>query len=105
MVAFAVVTEKRVCAWPGMGKLLIDSINVLDRPVIVAYLLIIVSLFVFIQPAGGPGLLCARPARAWRRGERIDGQCRCRPAIHYGAKRPVNLRPTAWRYSVWCCLC
>ena len=25
-----------------MGKLLIDSINVLDRPVIVAYLLIIV---------------------------------------------------------------
>ena len=29
-------------AWPGMGKLLIDSINVLDRPVIVAYLLVIV---------------------------------------------------------------
>jgi peptide/nickel transport system permease protein len=32
-----------------MGKLLIDSINVLDRPVIVAYLLIIVLLFVFIN--------------------------------------------------------
>lgn len=48
VVAFAVVTES-VFAWPGMGKLLLDSINVLDRPVIVAYLLIIVSLFVFIN--------------------------------------------------------
>jgi peptide/nickel transport system permease protein len=34
-IAFAVVTES-VFAWPGMGKLIIDSINVLDRPVIVA---------------------------------------------------------------------
>ena len=33
-----------------MGKLLIDSINVLDRPVIVAYLLIIVTLFIVHQP-------------------------------------------------------
>lgn len=48
LVAFAVVTES-VFAWPGMGKLLLDSINVLDRPVIVAYLLIIVTLFVFIN--------------------------------------------------------
>jgi peptide/nickel transport system permease protein len=32
-----------------MGKLLIDSINVLDRPVIVAYLLIIVTMFVAIN--------------------------------------------------------
>lgn len=48
VVAFAVVTES-VFAWPGMGKLLIDSINVLDRPVIVAYLMVIVSLFVFIN--------------------------------------------------------
>ena len=32
-----------------MGKLLIDSINVLDRPVIVAYLLVIVVIFVFIN--------------------------------------------------------
>ena len=46
--AFAVVTET-IFAWPGMGKLLIDSINVLDRPVIVAYLLIIVTLFIFIN--------------------------------------------------------
>ena len=32
-----------------MGKLIIDSINVLDRPVIVAYLLIIVLLFIVIN--------------------------------------------------------
>ena len=32
-----------------MGKLLIDSINVLDRPVIVTYLLVIVALFVIIN--------------------------------------------------------
>ena len=37
ILAFAVVTET-VSAWPGMGKLIIDAINLLDRPVIVAYL-------------------------------------------------------------------
>jgi peptide/nickel transport system permease protein len=46
--AFAVVTES-IFAWPGMGKLIIDSINNLDRPVIVAYLLVTVSLFVVIN--------------------------------------------------------
>ena len=48
VIAFAIVTET-IFAWPGMGKLLIDSINVLDRPVIVAYVLIIVCLFVVIN--------------------------------------------------------
>ena len=48
VVAFSIVTET-IFAWPGMGKLLIDSINVLDRPVVVAYLLVIVVLFVFIN--------------------------------------------------------
>jgi peptide/nickel transport system permease protein len=48
VIAFAIVTET-VFAWPGMGKLIIDSINVLDRPVIVAYLLIIVTLFIVIN--------------------------------------------------------
>ena len=48
VVAFSIVTET-IFAWPGMGKLLIDSINVLDRPVIVAYLLVIVVLFVLIN--------------------------------------------------------
>jgi peptide/nickel transport system permease protein len=47
-IAFSVVTES-VFAWPGMGKLIIDSINVLDRPVIVAYLMMIVVLFVTIN--------------------------------------------------------
>lgn len=48
VIAFAVVTET-VFSWPGMGKLIIDSINVLDRPVIVAYLLVIVVLFITIN--------------------------------------------------------
>jgi peptide/nickel transport system permease protein len=48
VIAFAIVTET-IFAWPGMGKLLIDSINVLDRPVIVSYLLVIVVLFVMIN--------------------------------------------------------
>jgi peptide/nickel transport system permease protein len=48
LLAFSIVTET-IFAWPGMGKLLIDSINLLDRPVIVAYLLIIVFLFVLIN--------------------------------------------------------
>jgi peptide/nickel transport system permease protein len=48
VIAFAIVTES-VFAWPGMGKLLIDSIGVLDRPVIVAYLLVIVFLFIVIN--------------------------------------------------------
>lgn len=47
-IAFSVVTES-VFAWPGMGKLIIDSINVLDRPVIVAYLMIIVFMFIIIN--------------------------------------------------------
>jgi len=48
VVAFSIVTET-IFAWPGMGKLLIDSINVLDRPVVVAYLLVIVALFIVIN--------------------------------------------------------
>ena len=48
LIAFAVVTET-IFAWPGMGKLLIESINLLDRPVVVAYLLIVVSLYVLIN--------------------------------------------------------
>jgi peptide/nickel transport system permease protein len=48
VIAFAIVTES-VFAWPGMGKLLIDSINLLDRPVIVAYLMVIVTIFIVIN--------------------------------------------------------
>jgi len=50
LIAFSIITET-IFAWPGMGKLLIDSINVLDRPVIVAYVLIIVFMFVIINLA------------------------------------------------------
>jgi peptide/nickel transport system permease protein len=48
VIAFAIVTES-IFAWPGTGKLLIDSINQLDRPVIVAYLMVIVTLFIAIN--------------------------------------------------------
>ncbi len=48
LIAFSVVTET-VFAWPGMGKLIIDSIQGLDRPVIVAYLMVIVMVFVVIN--------------------------------------------------------
>ena len=48
LIAFSVVTET-VFAWPGMGKLIIDSILQLDRPIIVAYLMIIVFMFVTIN--------------------------------------------------------
>lgn len=48
LIAFSVVTES-IFAWPGMGKLLIDAIIQLDRPIVVAYLMIIVLLFVVIN--------------------------------------------------------
>ena len=49
-LAFAVVTET-VFNWPGMGKLIIESITSLDRPVMVAYLILVVLLFVLINLA------------------------------------------------------
>ena len=49
-LAFAVVTET-VFNWPGMGKLIIESIASLDRPVMVAYLVLVVLLFVAINLA------------------------------------------------------
>ena len=48
MIAFAVVTET-IFSWPGMGKLLIDAINLLDRPVIVTYLMIVSMMFILIN--------------------------------------------------------
>mgnify|MGYP002040148101 FL=1 len=47
-IAYAVVTES-IFAWPGAGKLILDSIYALDRPVIVAYLMVVVLLFVFVN--------------------------------------------------------
>ena len=48
IIAFAIVTET-ICAWPGMGKLVIDSIHNLDRPVVLAYLLVVSLIFVFLN--------------------------------------------------------
>ncbi|AZY48937.1 ABC transporter permease [Bordetella avium] len=47
-IAFAVVTES-IFSWPGAGKLILDSINSLDRPVIVSYLVVVVCLFVLLN--------------------------------------------------------
>lgn len=48
LVAFSTITET-VFAWPGMGKLLIDSVYQLDRPVVVAYVLLATLLFVSVN--------------------------------------------------------
>ena len=48
VIALAVVTET-IFSWPGMGKLLIDSIDTLDRPLIVAYLMVTVLMFITIN--------------------------------------------------------
>ncbi len=47
-LAFAVVTET-IFSWPGVGKLIIDSISTLDRPVMVAYLMLVALLFITIN--------------------------------------------------------
>lgn len=47
-LAFAVVTET-IFSWPGLGKLVIDSITSLDRPVMVAYLMLVALLFIVIN--------------------------------------------------------
>ena len=50
VIAFAVVTES-IFAWPGMGKLVVESIFQLDRPVVVAYLMMTVLMFILINLA------------------------------------------------------
>jgi peptide/nickel transport system permease protein len=47
-LAFAVVTET-IFSWPGIGKLIIDSIQSLDRPVMVAYLMLVAFVFITIN--------------------------------------------------------
>jgi peptide/nickel transport system permease protein len=48
MLAFAVVVET-IFAWPGVGKLLIDSIQLLDRPVLMASLTFVTVAFVTLN--------------------------------------------------------
>ncbi|MDL2408647.1 ABC transporter permease [Rhizobium calliandrae] len=47
-LAFAVVVET-IFAWPGVGKLLIDSVQLLDRPVIMATLTFVAAAFVTLN--------------------------------------------------------
>jgi peptide/nickel transport system permease protein len=49
-LSFAVVTET-IFSWPGLGKLIIDSIFALDRPVMVAYLILVAFFFIMINLA------------------------------------------------------
>ncbi len=44
LIAFTVVTES-VFSWPGMGKLIIESIGQLDRPIVIAYMMLSIVLF------------------------------------------------------------
>ncbi|WP_332717223.1 ABC transporter permease [Pelagibacterium mangrovi] len=48
LIAFSTVTET-VFSWPGIGKLLLDSIYRSDRPVVVAYMILITLMFVVIN--------------------------------------------------------
>ncbi|MDC1047398.1 ABC transporter permease [Alphaproteobacteria bacterium] len=48
LIAFATVTET-IFAWPGLGKLVIDAIVNLDRPIVVAYLMFVVTLFLLLN--------------------------------------------------------
>ena len=48
LIAFTTITET-IFAWPGMGKLLIDSIYSADKPIIVSYLMIVSIMFVVIN--------------------------------------------------------
>ena len=48
LIAYSTITET-VFAWPGMGKLLIDSVHQLDRPVVVAYVMLVTLIFVVIN--------------------------------------------------------
>jgi peptide/nickel transport system permease protein len=48
LIAFAVVTEK-IFAWPGMGRLLLLSIERLDYPVVIAYAIVTAALFAVIN--------------------------------------------------------
>jgi peptide/nickel transport system permease protein len=48
LIAFSLITET-IFAWPGMGKLIIDSLLQLDRPVVVAYLMVVLLIYVIIN--------------------------------------------------------
>jgi ABC-type dipeptide/oligopeptide/nickel transport system permease component len=50
LLAGAIVTEK-VFAWPGMGRLFLEAIGVMDFPVIIAWTLVTASIFLTVNLA------------------------------------------------------
>jgi peptide/nickel transport system permease protein len=50
LLAGAIVTEK-VFAWPGMGRLFLDAIGVMDFPVIIAWALVTSTIFLTVNLA------------------------------------------------------
>ena len=48
LISASIVVES-IFSWPGVGKLVIDSIDMLDRPVILAYMVIAVLSFVIVN--------------------------------------------------------
>lgn len=89
MIAFAIVTET-IFAWPGTGKLLIDSINQLDRPVIVAYLLVILTLFILIILWSMWCVQSSIHAYAWARNLEEDIEMNAIPATNPPVESPFQ---------------
>ena len=50
LLAGAIVTEK-IFAWPGMGRLFLEAIGVMDFPVIIAWTLVTASIFLTVNLA------------------------------------------------------
>ncbi|RMF85077.1 MAG: ABC transporter permease [Nitrospinota bacterium] len=48
LIAYTIVTEK-IFAWPGMGRLLLLSIERLDYPVVVAYAMVTAAIFIILN--------------------------------------------------------
>ena len=48
MVAYTILTET-VFQWPGMGFLFLEAINRVDTPLIVAYLIVVGTIFVIVN--------------------------------------------------------
>jgi ABC-type dipeptide/oligopeptide/nickel transport system permease component len=63
LVALCVVTES-VFRWPGLGQLLVQSVQAPDVPAIAAYVVLLAALFVAVDLA--TALLCvALDPRLW----------------------------------------
>ena len=59
----AVITET-IFAWPGVGRLLIQSISFRDYPLVQGCILLIAVTYVVDEPADRPGLRLARSAHS-----------------------------------------